>query len=159
MLPLKGKVSYIRTGSQRETWWCYLDGLGDQCADEVHEAQVCVAVSDQCSSGQRHAWFLNTQQQEVDSYYTYKYIYTQCECAAEAAVSDLQAVKPVPAVGGVFDLEELQDSDEHVGVVIRQRAGQQAVSVIQLDVEAATQRETSNIQSENTGADLREAFN
>lgn len=35
-----------------------LDGFCDQGADEVHEAQVCVAVSDQSSSGQRHAWFL-----------------------------------------------------------------------------------------------------
>ncbi len=92
-------------------------------------------------------------------YTVYLYMYIQRERAA--AVSDLQAVQPVPAVGGVFDLEELQDSDEHVGVVIRQRTGQQAVSVIQLDVESATQRETSetsNIQSENTGPDLRQAF-
>lgn len=61
------------------------------------------------------------------------------------SVSDLQAVQPAPAAGGVFDLEELQDSDEQVGVVVRQRAGQQAVHVVQLDVEAATQHETSNL--------------
>lgn len=36
----------------------HLDGLGDQRADEVHEAQVFVAVGDQRSSGQRHAGFL-----------------------------------------------------------------------------------------------------
>lgn len=53
--------------------------------------------------------------------------------------SDLQAVQPVPAVGGVADLEELQDSNKHLGVVVGQSAGQQAVGVIQLDVEAATQ--------------------
>lgn len=53
--------------------------------------------------------------------------------------SDLQTVQPVPAAGGVSDLEELQDSDKHVGVVVRQSAGQQAVGVIQLDVEAAAQ--------------------
>lgn len=69
--------------------------------------------------------------------------------------ADLQAVQPVPAAGGVYELEELQDSDEHVGVVIRQRAGQQTVSVVQLDVEAATQHDTSsNCQSQNTGSDL-----
>lgn len=45
-------------------------------------------------------------------------------------------MQPVPATRGVADLQELQDSDEHVGVVIRQRAGQQAVDVVQLDVEA-----------------------
>lgn len=46
-------------------------------------------------------------------------------------------MEPVPVVGGFFDVYELQDSDEDVGVVIRKSAGQQAVCVIQLDVEAA----------------------
>lgn len=50
---------------------------------------------------------------------------------------DLQTVEPVPAVGGFPDVQELQDSDEDVGVVVRKSAGQQAVRVIQLDVEAA----------------------
>lgn len=66
--------------------------------------------------------------------------------------SDLQAAQPVPAAGGIADLEELQDSHEDVGVVIWQHAGQQAVDVVQLDVEAATQQNTSKTkknQSEN----------
>lgn len=61
-------------------------------------------------------------------------------------------MQPVPAAGGVLDPEQLQDSDEHVGVVIRQRARQQAVAVVQLDVEAATKHGTLNthVRSDNT---------
>lgn len=51
----------------------------------------------------------------------------------------LQAVQPVPAVGGITDVEELQDTDKHVGVVVRQRAGQQAVNVVSMNVKTATQ--------------------
>lgn len=36
----------------------------------------------------------------------------------------LQAVQPVPAIGSITDVEELQNTDEHVGVVVRQRASQ-----------------------------------
>lgn len=51
----------------------------------------------------------------------------------------LQAVQPVPAIGGITDVEELQDTDEHVGVVVRQCAGQQAVNVVSMNVKTATQ--------------------
>lgn len=50
----------------------------------------------------------------------------------------LKAVQPVPAVGGVTDVEELQHTHEHVGVVVRQRAGQQAVNVVSLNVKTET---------------------
>ena len=126
----------------------YLDGLCDHAADKVHETQVCVAVSDQSSSGQRHAWFLWKQEEEK----TIQSSATLCRdgCGARGQRSDLQAVQPVPSVGGVSDREQLQDSDEHVGVVVRQRTRQQAVCVVQVDVEAAaqTQHETTGRQTE-----------
>lgn len=50
-------------------------------------------------------------------------------------------MQPVPAVGGITDFEKLQDTDEHVGVVVRQSAGQQTVDVVMLNVETATRRE------------------
>lgn len=51
----------------------------------------------------------------------------------------LEAVQPVPAIGGITDVEELKDTDEHVGVVVRQRTGQQAVNVVSMNVKTATQ--------------------
>lgn len=61
----------------------------------------------------------------------------------------LEAVQPVPAVGGVTDVEELQHTDEDVGVVVRQRAGQQAVNVVSVDVKTATQEQFIILQSGN----------
>lgn len=58
--------------------------------------------------------------------------------------TDLKTLQPVPATRGIADLEELQDPDEHFGVVIRQRAGQQAVGIIQLDVETATRENSTS---------------
>lgn len=46
--------------------------------------------------------------------------------------SDLQTLQPVPAVSGCTDLQQLQDSDEDVGVVVGQDAGHELVHVIQL---------------------------
>lgn len=58
--------------------------------------------------------------------------------ACTRTYTHLQAVQPVPFVGGILDFQELQDSDKNVGVVIRQNTGQQAVDVVKVDVEAAS---------------------
>lgn len=57
--------------------------------------------------------------------------------------SNLQGLQPIPAVCGVLDLEELNHSDKRVGVVIRQRASQQALNVVQMNMEAAHTQEGS----------------
>lgn len=64
-----------------------LDGPGHHGADEVHETQVCVAVSDQSSSGQRHAWFLYRQRHNVQEE-------VQKTCLSAHRVSDVFAGGP-----------------------------------------------------------------
>lgn len=48
-------------------------------------------------------------------------------------------MQPVPATGGVTDVEELHHSYERVGVVVRQSAGQQAVNVVSMNVVSVAQ--------------------
>lgn len=59
-------------------------------------------------------------------------------------------MQPVPATGGVTDVEELQDSYERVGVVVRQSAGQQAVNVVSMNVVPAAQEGKLETQEEAT---------
>lgn len=112
--------------------WTHLDGAGHHGADEVHEAEVTVTVSDEGPSGQRDAGFLTTT-------HNMSHRDTGTETHRCPGVAHLQWVEPVPPAGRLFDVEQLQDSDEHVGVVVRQRARHQAVGVVQVDVEAAAE--------------------